>query len=89
MAQLHLMVYFCSYSNNHVFDVPIGGKIPDLDHIFPNGGELQWSKELAVSALHYTGESAEVTSYFKILLRRHLAAASFNIHQHCKTYSGA
>lgn len=77
MANLHPMVYFCSYSNNHVFDVPIGGKIPDLDHIFPTGGELQWSKELAVSALHYTGESAEVTTYFKIL--------PILIHQHCKT----
>lgn len=56
------MVYFCSYSNNHVFDVPIGGKIPDLDHIFPTGSELQWSKELAVSALHYTGESSSSSS---------------------------
>lgn len=70
------MVYFCSYSHNHVFDVPIGGKIPDLDHIFPTGGELQWSKELAVSALHYTGESAQVTACFKILLQRALAVTS-------------
>ncbi|XP_071393953.1 netrin-4 [Centroberyx affinis] len=45
-----------SYSNNQVFNVPIGGKIPDLDHMFTNEGEVAWSKELAVSALHYTGK---------------------------------
>lgn len=37
--------------------MPIGGKIPDLDHMFTLEEEVQWSKELAVSALHYTGES--------------------------------
>ncbi|XP_075303536.1 LOW QUALITY PROTEIN: netrin-4 [Perca flavescens] len=45
-----------SYSNNQVFNVPIGGKIPDLDHMFTVEEEVQWSKELAVSALHYTGK---------------------------------
>ncbi|XP_034068251.1 netrin-4 isoform X1 [Gymnodraco acuticeps] len=45
-----------SYSNNQVFNVPIGGKIPDLDHMFTLEEEVQWSKELAVSALHYTGK---------------------------------
>ncbi|XP_040890182.1 netrin-4 [Toxotes jaculatrix] len=40
-----------SYTNNQVFNVPIGGKIPDLDE-----EEVQWSKELAVSAMHYTGK---------------------------------
>ncbi|XP_029947008.1 netrin-4 [Salarias fasciatus] len=45
-----------SYSNNQVLNVPIGGKIPDLDHMFPMEEEVQWSKELAVSALHYTGK---------------------------------
>lgn len=49
-------LHFYSYSNNQVFNVPIGGKIPDLDHMFTNEEEVQWSKELAVSALHYTGE---------------------------------
>ncbi|XP_034548707.1 netrin-4 [Notolabrus celidotus] len=45
-----------SYSNNQVFNVPIGGKIPELDHMFTVEEEAQWSKELAVSALHYTGK---------------------------------
>ncbi|KAM6947426.1 netrin-4 [Lycodopsis pacificus] len=45
-----------SSSNNQVFNVPIGGKIPDLDHMFTIEEEVQWSKELAVSALHYTGK---------------------------------
>ncbi|TKS70982.1 Netrin-4 Beta-netrin Hepar-derived netrin-like protein [Collichthys lucidus] len=45
-----------SYSNNQVFNVPIGGKIPDMDHMFTIDEEAQWSKELAVSALHYTGK---------------------------------
>ncbi|KAM7423282.1 hypothetical protein PAMA_011029 [Pampus argenteus] len=45
-----------SYSNNQVFNVPVGGKIPDLDHMFTIEDEVQWSKELAVSALHYTGK---------------------------------
>ncbi|XP_067360574.1 netrin-4 isoform X1 [Channa argus] len=43
-----------SYGNNQVFNVPIGGKVPGLDHIFPVKEKLQWSKELSVSALHYT-----------------------------------
>ncbi|XP_035487329.1 netrin-4 isoform X2 [Scophthalmus maximus] len=45
-----------SYTNNQVFNVPVGGRIPDLDHMFPIEEEVQWSKELAVSALHYTGK---------------------------------
>ncbi|XP_029908001.1 netrin-4 [Myripristis murdjan] len=45
-----------SYSNNQVFNVPIGGKIPDLDHMLTHEGEVTWSKQLAVSALHYTGK---------------------------------
>ncbi|KAF7658907.1 hypothetical protein LDENG_00006210 [Lucifuga dentata] len=45
-----------SYSNNQVFHVPIGGKIPDLDDVFTTEEEAAWSKELAVSALHYTGK---------------------------------
>ncbi|XP_016892232.1 netrin-4 isoform X2 [Cynoglossus semilaevis] len=45
-----------SYStNNQVFNVPVGGKIPDWDHGVPIE-EVQWSKELPVSALHYTGK---------------------------------
>ncbi|KAM3620908.1 uncharacterized protein V6R79_003592 [Siganus canaliculatus] len=45
-----------SYSNNKVFHVPIGGKVPDVDHMFTIEEEVQWSKELAVSALRYTGK---------------------------------
>ncbi|XP_062267449.1 netrin-4 [Platichthys flesus] len=45
-----------SYTNNQVFHVAVGGKIPDLDHMFPIEEEVQWSKELAVSALHYAGK---------------------------------
>ncbi|KAK5600881.1 hypothetical protein CRENBAI_008041 [Crenichthys baileyi] len=44
-----------SYPNNHVLNVPIGGKIPDVDHIF-TAEEVPWSKKLAVSALRYTGK---------------------------------
>ncbi|XP_068172078.1 netrin-4 [Antennarius striatus] len=44
-----------SYSNNHVFNVPIGGKIPDVDQMLMEE-EAQWSKELSVSALCYTGK---------------------------------
>eukprot|EP00064_Thunnus_orientalis_P013878 superscaffoldBa00002324_g13919 len=51
-----------SYSNNQVFNVPIGGKIPDLDHMFTTEEDVQWSKELAVSALHYTVIKASVLS---------------------------
>ncbi|XP_043978636.1 netrin-4 [Gambusia affinis] len=43
-----------SYPNNHVLNVPIGGKIPDVDDVFI--AEEEWSKELAVSALHNTGK---------------------------------
>lgn len=50
------LFYLCSYTNNQVFNVPVGGKIPDLDQMFTIEEEVQWSKELAVSALHYTGE---------------------------------
>ncbi|XP_047439521.1 netrin-4 [Mugil cephalus] len=45
-----------SYTNNRVLNVPIGGKIPDLDHMFPTEEDAQWSKELAVSALLHTGK---------------------------------
>ncbi|XP_074535558.1 netrin-4 [Halichoeres trimaculatus] len=45
-----------SYFNNQVFNVPIGGKVPELDHMFTTEEEVQWPKELAVSALHYTGK---------------------------------
>lgn len=36
--------------------MPIGGKIPDLDHIFSTEEEVLLSKKLAVSALQYTGK---------------------------------
>lgn len=48
--------HFSSYANNQVFNVPMGGKIPDMDHALTSEGEAVWSKELAVSAMHYTGE---------------------------------
>lgn len=71
--------YCCSYSNNQVFNVPIGGKIPDLDHMFTIEEEVQWSKELAVSALHYTGECCNN-------LLRSAAVLPFNcdVHLHSK-----
>lgn len=47
-----------------MFNVPVGGKIPDLDHMFTIEEEVQWSKELAVSALHYTGECI----YFEVVV---------------------
>lgn len=39
-----------------MFDVPVGGRIPDLDPMVTIEEEVRWSKELAVSAMHYTGE---------------------------------
>lgn len=45
---------FCSYTDNHVYNVPIGGKIADVDHMFED--DAQWTKGHAVSTLHYTGE---------------------------------
>ncbi|XP_037535050.1 netrin-4-like [Nematolebias whitei] len=45
-----------SYSDNHLLDVPIGGKVPDVDHLFTTEEEEPWSKELAVSAQHSTGK---------------------------------
>lgn len=51
-----MMLFLYSYTNNQVLNVPIGGKIPDMDHMFSTEDDIQWSKELAVSALHYTGD---------------------------------
>ncbi|XP_056130952.1 netrin-4 [Lampris incognitus] len=45
-----------SYSSVQLFNVPIGGKVPNLEHMLTSEGEVTWSKELAVSALHYTGK---------------------------------
>ncbi|XP_062312522.1 netrin-4 [Osmerus eperlanus] len=45
-----------SFRNNQVFNVPIGGKIPDVDILTTNEGKALWPKELAISALHYTGK---------------------------------
>ncbi|KAJ3603337.1 hypothetical protein NHX12_031079 [Muraenolepis orangiensis] len=45
-----------SYADNQVVNVPVGGRIPDLEHMFTHEGEALWPKELAVSALHYTGK---------------------------------
>ncbi|XP_003973560.2 netrin-4 [Takifugu rubripes] len=43
-----------SYSDNHVVNVPIGGKVPDVDHTFED--DVQWTKGRAVSTLHHTGK---------------------------------
>nr|XP_040058995.1 netrin-4 [Gasterosteus aculeatus aculeatus] len=45
-----------SNSNDQMFDVPVGGRIPDLDPMVTIEEEVRWSKELAVSAMHYTGK---------------------------------
>nr|XP_012772870.2 netrin-4 [Maylandia zebra] len=45
-----------SYTNKQMLNVPIGGKIPDLDHFLPTEEEAHLSQELTVSALHYTGK---------------------------------
>lgn len=45
--------HFRSYTDNRVFNVPIGGKIPDVDQMFED--DEQWTQGRAVSTLHYTG----------------------------------
>lgn len=35
-------------------NIPIGGKIPDVDHMFED--DVRWTKGRAVSTLHHTGE---------------------------------
>jgi len=52
------MIYFPFYSKGSVklYNVPIGGKIPELSQFKPQEDERAWPKELAVSALYYTGE---------------------------------
>ncbi|KAG5274479.1 hypothetical protein AALO_G00136760 [Alosa alosa] len=42
--------------SDKLYHIPIGGKIPDLLHVLSNEDERTWSKELAVSALYYTGK---------------------------------
>lgn len=49
-----LVRHFCSYRDNHVINIPIGGKVPDVDHAFED--DVQWTKGRAVSTLHHTGE---------------------------------
>ncbi|KAJ8395761.1 hypothetical protein AAFF_G00029980 [Aldrovandia affinis] len=39
-----------------IFNIPVGGKIPDIAHSLTNENERVWSEELAVSALHYAGK---------------------------------
>lgn len=53
---LYSRCHFISYANNQVLNIPMGGKILAMDHALTNEGEPVWSKQLAVSALHYTGE---------------------------------
>ncbi|KAL6464353.1 hypothetical protein MHYP_G00266700 [Metynnis hypsauchen] len=45
-----------SKAHGEFYNVPIGGKIPDLTHFRPHEEDKVWSKELAVSALYYTGK---------------------------------
>lgn len=52
----HALFHFYSYTNKQMLNVPIGGKIPDLDHFLPTEEEAHLSQELTVSALHYTGD---------------------------------
>lgn len=66
---IYALFYLCSYTNNQLFNVPIGGKIPDLDHMLPVEEEVQWSEELAISTLHYTSEC--VTAYTLTLCTLH------------------
>ncbi|XP_042561674.1 netrin-4 isoform X2 [Clupea harengus] len=42
--------------SDKLYHIPIGGKIPDLLHVLSNEDERTWPKELAVSALYYTGK---------------------------------
>lgn len=44
--------HLCSSTDNRVFNIPVGGKIPD--HMFED--DVQWTKGRAVSTLHHTGE---------------------------------
>ncbi|XP_065098165.1 netrin-4 [Paramisgurnus dabryanus] len=45
-----------SRGNVKLYNVRIGGKIPELSHIKPQEDERVWPKELAISALYYTGK---------------------------------
>lgn len=50
-----------------LYNVPIGGKIPELSHFKPQEDERAWPKELAVSALYFTGELKTVTKHPTVL----------------------
>lgn len=54
---------FNSKGSVKLYNVPIGGKIPELSHFKPQEDERVWPKELAVSALYYTGELTTVTKH--------------------------
>ncbi|XP_061544729.1 netrin-4 [Phycodurus eques] len=45
-----------SHSNNQLFNIPIGGKVPTLDSQFFMDEGTQWPKEQAVSVLHSSGK---------------------------------
>lgn len=66
--QIPLIFAVISFSFNSkgsvkLYNVPIGGKIPELSHFKPQEDERAWPKELAVSALYYTGELTTVTKH--------------------------
>lgn len=47
---------YSSKTNGEFYNVPLGGKIPDLTHFHTHEETKSWSNELTVSALYYTGE---------------------------------
>lgn len=55
MEHLHSLS-LSSKNNGEFYNVPPGGKIPDLTHFHLHEEDKSWSNELTVSALYYTGE---------------------------------
>ncbi|XP_046731276.1 netrin-4 isoform X2 [Silurus meridionalis] len=45
-----------SKANREFYNIPIGGKIPDLTHFHPHEENKSWSNKLTVSAQYYTGK---------------------------------
>ncbi|XP_017305917.1 netrin-4 isoform X1 [Ictalurus punctatus] len=45
-----------SKPNREFYNIPLGGKIPDLTHLHPHEENKSWSNELTVSALYDTGK---------------------------------
>ncbi|XP_060766627.1 netrin-4 isoform X2 [Neoarius graeffei] len=47
---------FESKTSGEFYNIPLGGKIPDLAHFHPHEENKSWSNELTLSALYYTGK---------------------------------